>query len=300
MSNNHSGQPRSRIAHLLRVLSVPIILFWLLVAVGTTLFVPGLGEVAAKRSVPMSPLDAPAYKDMMNIGHKFAEFDTDSSAMVVIEGDDKRGDSAHEYYDKIVAKLKVDDHVQFAQDFWSDPLTAAGSQSPDGKAAYVQLFLDGSQGTGRSHKSVAAVRDIVNSVPPPPGVQAHVAGNTALNTDTLIAAHNSMELMTAVTIGVIFVMLLAIYRSLRSAIVGLILVRFELYAAEGIVATAGHLNIIGLTPYAVSMVTMLTIAAGTDYFIFLLGRYQEARSRGQDREEVFYSAYHGVVHVIVG
>ncbi|QZA07724.1 RND family transporter [Mycolicibacter heraklionensis] len=300
MSDQLPHPPRSRIARLLWVLAVPIILFWLLIAIGTTVFTPELGVVAGKHSVPMAPLDAPAFKDMMTIGHKFEEFDTDSTAMVVLEGDDKLGDSAHEYYNEIVAKLKADKHVQNVQDFWSDPLTAAGSQSPDGKAAYVQVFLDGAQGTTPSHASVAAVRKIVDGVPAPPGVQAHVAGNTVLNTDTLIAAHNSMELMTAVTIGVIFVMLLVIYRSLRSAIVALILVRFELYAAEGIVATAGNLDIIGLTPYAVSMVTMLTIAAGTDYFIFLLGRYHEARSRGQDREDAFHTAYNGVVHVIVG
>jgi putative drug exporter of the RND superfamily len=297
--SNEPGS-RSRVARLIRVLAVPIILFWLLVALGTTLFTPALGEVAGKHSVPMTPRDATAFKDMMNIGHKFQEFDTDSSAMVVLEGDDKLGDSAHIFYNKIVEKLKASKHVQFLQDFWSDPLTAAGSQSPDGKAAYVQVFLDGAQGTTPAHASVAEVRKIVKSVPPPPGVKAYVAGNTALNTDTLIAAHNSMDLMTLVTIGVIFVMLLIIYRSLKNAILALILVRFELYAAEGIVATAGNLDIIGLTPYAVSMVTMLTIATGTDYFIFLLGRYHEARSRGEDKEQAYYSAYNGVVHVILG
>ena len=290
----------SRIARLIRILALPIILFWILLALGTTLFTPSLGEVAGKHSVPMTPREAPAFKDMMNIGHKFQEFDTDSTAMVVLEGDDKLGDSAHEFYNKIVAKLKADKHVQNVQDFWSDPLTAAGSQSPDGKAAYVQVFLDGAQGTTPSHKSVAAVRKIVADVPAPPGVKAYVAGNTVLNTDTLIAAHNSMELMTTVTIGVIFVMLLFIYRSLKNALLALVLVRFQLYAAEGVVATAGNLNIIGLTPYAVSMVTMLTIATGTDYFIFLLGRYHEARSRGEDREQAYYTAYDGVVHVILG
>ncbi len=297
--SNEPGS-RSRIARMIRVLAVPIILLWLLVALGTTLFTPALGDIAGRHSVPMTPRDATAFKDMMNIGHKFQEFDTDSTAMVVLEGDDKLGDSAHEFYNKIVAKLKASKHVQFLQDFWSDPLTAAGSQSPDGKAAYVQVFLDGAQGTTPAHRSVAEVRKIVKSIPPPPGVKAYVAGNTALNTDTLIAAHNSMELMTMVTIGVIFVMLLIIYRSLKNAILALILVRFELYAAEGIVATAGNLDIIGLTPYAVSMVTMLTIATGTDYFIFLLGRYHEARSRGEDREQAYYSAYNGVVHVILG
>jgi len=300
MSNETAQPPRSGIARLIRVLAVPIILFWLLLAFGTTLFTPSLGEVAGKHSVPMTPMQAPAFKDMMTIGHKFKEFDTDSTAMVVLEGDDKLADSAHEFYNKIVAKLKADKHVQNVQDFWSDPLTAAGSQSPDGKAAYVQVFLDGAQGTTPSHNSVKAVRKIVNSVPPPPGVKAYVAGNTVLNTDTLLAAHNSMELMTTVTIGVIFVMLLVIYRSLKNAFLALVLVRFELYAAEGVVATAGNLDIIGLTPYAVSMVTMLTIATGTDYFIFLLGRYHEARSRGEDREQAYYTAYHGVLHVILG
>jgi len=300
MSNQPGQASRSRIARLIRILALPIILFWLLLALGTTLFTPSLGEVAGKHSVPMTPREAPAFKDMMNIGHKFQEFDTDSTAMVVLEGDDKLGDSAHVFYNKIVAKLKADKHVQNVQDFWSDPLTAAGSQSPDGKAAYVQVFLDGAQGTTPSHKSVAAVRKIVADVPAPPGVKAYVAGNTVLNTDTLIAAHNSMELMTTVTIGVIFVMLLFIYRSLKNALLALVLVRFQLYAAEGVVATAGNLNIIGLTPYAVSMVTMLTIATGTDYFIFLLGRYHEARSRGEDREQAYYTAYDGVVHVILG
>ena len=300
MSNQPGQASRSRIARLIRILALPIILFWLLLALGTTLFTPSLGEVAGKHSVPMTPREAPAFKDMMNIGHKFQEFDTDSTAMVVLEGDDKLGDSAHEFYNKIVAKLKADKHVQNVQDFWSDPLTAAGSQSPDGKAAYVQVFLDGAQGTTPSHKSVAAVRKIVADVPAPPGVKAYVAGNTVLNTDTLIAAHNSMDLMTTVTIGVIFLMLLGIYRSLKNALLALVLVRFQLYAAEGVVATAGNLNIIGLTPYAVSMVTMLTIATGTDYFIFLLGRYHEARSRGEDREQAYYTAYDGVVHVILG
>ena len=66
------------------------------------------------------------------------------------------------------------------------------------------------------------------------------------------------------------------------------------------VATAGNLNLISLAPYAVSMITMLGIAAAADYFIFLLGRYQEARSCGQDRETAFYTAYDGVLHVILG
>jgi RND superfamily putative drug exporter len=144
---------------MMRVLSLPIILFWLVVAVGLGVLSPSLDDVASKHSVSMSPQGAPAFQAMMNIGHVFNQFDSDSSAMVVLEGRDKLGDDAHQYYNQIVAKLTADKkHVENVQDFWSDPLTAAGSQSPDGKAAYVQVFLVGAQGTSPSHESVAAVR----------------------------------------------------------------------------------------------------------------------------------------------
>ena len=47
--------------------------------------------------------------------------------LVVLEGEEPLGDSAHQFYDQIVAKLQADDqHVEHVQDMWSDPLSAAG------------------------------------------------------------------------------------------------------------------------------------------------------------------------------
>jgi putative drug exporter of the RND superfamily len=292
---------RPAFARLIRLFSIPIIVFWVFVAVALALVSPSLDVVGDEHSVSLSPHDSPAFQSMMNIGAKFQQFDSDSTAMVVLEGQDKLGDSAHDYYNTIVAKLNDDHaHVENVQDFWSDPLTAAGSQSQDGKAAYVQVFLVGAQGTTPSHESVQSVRDIVASVPAPPGVQAFVAGNTVLNADTSIAGHKSLATMALVSIVVILVMLLLVYRSIVTTLIALVIVGIELFAAQGVAATAGNYDIIGLTPYAVSMITMLVIAASTDYVIFLIGRYHEARSTGEDREQAFYTAYHGVTHVILG
>lgn len=300
MSNAHTTPRAPFIPRMIRTLSLPIILMWVLAAVGLGMAIPSLGEVAAARSVPLSPTDAPSYEAMLKIGKVFQQYDTDSAAMVVLEGDEPLGQAAHDYYDEIVAKLNADEHVQNVQDFWSDPLTAAGAQSVDGRSAYVQIFLEGSQGTTESHESVAAVRAIVESVPAPPGIQAHVAGNSVLNADTSVAGHQSMRTMELVSVGVIVVMLVLIYRSFVTVVFALGIIGVELFAAQGFTALAGHIGIIGLTPYAVSMVTMLSLAAGTDYVIFLLGRYQEARSKGLDAEEAFYVAYRGVSHVILG
>lgn len=103
-----------------------------------------------------------------------------------------------------------------------------------------------------------------------------------------------------VTVAVIFIMLLLVYRSIITVVLLLITVGVELTAARGVVAVLGHSGAIGLTTFAVSLLTSLAIAAGTDYGIFIIGRYQEARQAGEDKEAAYYTMYRGTAHVILG
>src|SRR5262249_21783671 len=165
------------------------------------------------------------------------EFRSNSSAMVVLEGDQPLGDAAHRYYAGLIDKLKADTkHVEHVQDFWGDPLTAAGSQSADGKAAYVQLYLAGNQGESLANDSADAVRNIISDSAPPPGVKAYVTGPTPLSRDTTIAGDRSLQLITMVTVGMIFLMLLLVYRSVTTVLLVLVMMFLELAAARGIVA----------------------------------------------------------------
>jgi RND superfamily putative drug exporter len=292
---------RPHIAHWIRWLSIPIILGWLALTVVTNLVVPQVEVVGQEHSVPMSAADAPSTIAMNLIGKTFQEFDSNTSAMIVLESEQPLGDAAHQYYDEIVRKLGADKvHVQHIQDFWSDPLTAAGSQSADGKAAYVQVYLAGNMGERLANESVEAAKKIVQSVPAPPGVKAYVTGPSALNADTHIAGDRSLKLITALTFGVITVMLLFVYRSVITVVLALFMVFLELAVSRGVVAFLGNYNIIALSTFAVNLLTMMAIAAGTDYAIFLFGRYQEARARGMDRLSAYYDMYHGTAHVILG
>jgi RND superfamily putative drug exporter len=91
-----------------------------------------------------------------------------------------------------------------------------------------------------------------------------------------------------------------VYRSVGTLVVPLAGVLIELLVAKGVIATLGHLGMIELSSFAVNIVVSLTLGAGTDYGIFLMGRYQEARQTGQDREEAYYTAYRGVTPIIIG
>src|SRR3984885_13628518 len=153
-SNKHAKRPF--LAHSIRVLAVPIILLWVFIVVLVNTIAPSLEVVGEAHAAPMAPKDAPSMKAMMLMGHNFKEFNSNSTVMIVLEGQQPLGDDAHKYYNNIIAQLQQDPkHIQHIQDFWGDPLTAAGAQSADGKAAYVQLNLVGNQGETRSNNSVA-------------------------------------------------------------------------------------------------------------------------------------------------
>jgi putative drug exporter of the RND superfamily len=299
MSQDQPSRPR--IPHTIRRLSVPILLFWLALAAITNIAVPQLEVVGKTHNVALNSPDAPSLKAIKRIGQAFHEFDTDSSAMVVLEGDKPLGADAHKFYDEMIRKLEQDrKHVEHVQDFWGDTLTAAGSQSSDGKAAYVQVFLAGNQGSAVANESVGAVRDIVDHTKPPPGVKAYVTGAAPLISDQFDVGSKGTAKVTTITIGAIAVMLFFVYRSILTTLLVLVTVLIEMSAARGIVAFLGNAGIIGLSTYATNLLTLLVIAAGTDYAIFFVGRYQEARGAGEDREKAFYTMFHGTAHIVLG
>ncbi len=286
---------------LIRRFSALIALFWLGTAVVTNVFVPQLETVAQKHNASLSPQDAPSLQASKRIGKVFQEFDTDSAAMIVLEGDQPLGAEAHHYYDGLVDKLTQDTkHVEHIQNFWGDPLTAAGSQSADGKAALVQVYLAGNQGESLANESVDSVRDIIDSTTPPPGVRAYVTGAAPLITDQFeVGSHGTLK-TTLITIGVILVMLLWMYRRVTTAILVIFTVMIELTASRGVVAVLANAGLIKLSTYSTNLLTLLVIAAGTDYAIFILGRFHEARYAGQDRVSAFNTMYHGTAHIILG
>jgi putative drug exporter of the RND superfamily len=288
------------IPRMIRKLAVPIILLWLVITYILGATVPPLEQVERERSVSMIPNDAPSFEAMQRMGESFRESNSNSVAMIVLEGQQPLGDDAHRYYDDLIRQLKADTaHVQHIQDFWGDPLTAGAAQSADNKAVYVQMSLTGDLGQAAATESLESVRNIVNKTPPPPGVKAYVTGPVALVSDLSQSGNKTVLLVTGLSLTVILVMLLFFFRSIVTALLLLLLVGVQLQVARGVVAFLGDQGVIGLSTYAVNLLVTLGIAAGTDYGIFFVGRYQEARQAGEEREQAFYTTYRSVAKVVL-
>jgi RND superfamily putative drug exporter len=292
---------RAFVPHLIRILALPIVVFWIGVAVLVNVIAPPLEVVGELHAAPMAPEDAPSMIAMKRMGANFKEFNSNSTIMVVVEGQRPLGPDAHAYYDEIIRKLQQDpQHIQHIQDFWGDTLTAAGAQSPDGKASYVMLNLAGEQGQTLANEGVQAVRKVIDDTKAPPGVRAYVAGPAALTNDLHVIGNASLVRITVITLVAIAGMLLVVYRSIRTTLIQLFLTFLGLLTARGVVSVLATHDAFGLTTFAGNILTMLAIAAATDYGIFIFGRYREDRGMGLDRDDSYYATFKSVAPVIVG
>ncbi|HXO80817.1 MAG TPA: MMPL family transporter, partial [Mycobacterium sp.] len=232
---------KPRIARTIRVLALPIVVIWVLLAVGVNVFVPQLEKVAEEISVPLSPSDAPSVTGMKHIGEKFKEYDSDNLVLVTLVGDKPLGPDAHKFYDELVTKIQADhEHVEHALNFWGQRFTSSGVESYDHKAAYVQVNLKGDQGGAVGDESVAAVRKIVADAKPPAGVRAYVAGQGALTADVIVVGDKSLAKITIITVIVIAIMLMFVYRSIGTVLLTMVILFVGLAAGRGVVSLLGE------------------------------------------------------------
>lgn len=230
--DRHAARPF--IPRMIRTFAVPIILGWLVTIAVLNVTVPQLETVGQIQAVSMSPDAAPSMISMKHIGKVFEEGDSDSAAMIVLEGQRPLGDAAHAFYDQMIGRLQADTtHVQSLQDFWGGSTDRHRRPEQRRQGAYVQVKLAGNQGESLANESVEAVKTIVERLAPPPGVKVYVTGSAALVADQQQAGDRSLQVIEAVTFTVIIVMLLLVYRSIITSAIMLTMVVLGLLATRG-------------------------------------------------------------------
>lgn len=281
--------------------AVLVALAWMVVAGLGNVAVPQLERVAAAHSAAFIPAGADSGIAVTRSAELFGHPTSDNLNYVVLERDQPLQPQDRRYYDTLVAALRADTkHVVSVTDLWADPLTAPLAQSRDGQAADAMVQLSGVLGTSGAGAAVNAVRETVARLAPPAGLHVYVTGPGSTLVDEFAAVDHQMLAITAATVVVIMVLLLVVYRSLVAAAIPLISVGLALAVARPLVAVLGDHGLVEVSLFTVALIAAMILGAGTDYAIFLMGRYHEGRRRGIDPARALTEAYRGVAPVIIG
>jgi putative drug exporter of the RND superfamily len=162
--------------------------------------------------------------------------------------------------------------------------------SDDGSVALTSVLMT-EESTPVAEQAVAAIRRVV---PPPGGNQsglaAYVTGEAGFEADRSEAVQGIDETLLAVTVAVLLLLLLAIYRSPLVALVPLLVVALAYLVAAGVtygLVAAGLTDVSGQTT---AILIVLMFGVGTDYCLLIVARFRDELRRTEDVGEAMSRA----------
>ncbi|MEN4401642.1 MMPL family transporter [Mycolicibacterium senegalense] len=253
---------------------------WLAAAGVLNLAIPQLERTVAEHSAPFTP-ESPTTETLRQMSRDFGVPDTTAVGSIVVSSDRVLDAADTAFYRELVARLVADkDDVAYVLDtYGTDGLEGTGL-SPDGKAIHLIVATTGDVGSTRAHRSTENVRAEVAALPRPAGLDVHFTGAAPTLSDLFSAIDISLAIITVVSVVLITLLLLAVYRSLITSMIPLLTVGISLAVARPVISWLGGNDLLTVSNFTIALVTAMVLGAGTDYGIFLLANYHEGRRRG--------------------
>ena len=159
------------------------------------------------------------------------------------------------------------------------PTVAIPSQ--DGKALLVPVLLDAAKAAdviGSSsplYEGATALRASAANTLTPQGLSVYVAGPGGVLADFVTAFAGIDGILLLVALGVVFLILLVVYRSPVLPIAVLMTAVFGLAVAAMVIYPLADNDVIGLNGQSQGILSILVVGAATDYSLLLVARYRE-------------------------
>ena len=132
-------------------------------------------------------------------------------------------------------------------------------------------------------EDAADLKDSIAAVTAPDGVTARLFGQATINNDFVRLAEEGLQKGESIGIVVALIILLVVIGAAVAASLPILLAIAAIATAIGLTALVGQ--IFDLTFFVVNFITMIGLAVGIDYALFIVARYREERVRGFDKLE---------------
>lgn len=159
--------------------------------------------------------------------------------------------------------------------------------APDGRAAMVVVPFAGTD-SAKIAEHVPTVRALVRGGE---GLAVHVTGPAGIQAD-LKEALGAIDLMlVAVTMAVILVILIVVYRSPLLPFLVLLVAGLALGTTQGVIYLLAKQDVLSLGAEVQGILNVLVLGAGTDYALLLVSRYREELRRHESRFDAMRVAW---------
>ena len=120
------------------------------------------------------------------------------------------------------------------------------------------------------------------------GFTVQVAGQATLESDFTTIAEEDLRKGESIGIGIALLVLIVVFAAVVAALVPIIMAIFAIAVALGLVALIGQIWEFNL--FVTNMVSMIGLAVGIDYSLFIVSRYREERKKGFQKLDAIAAA----------
>ena len=245
-----------------------IIAFWLVAGALCIALFPSLGSAVNTDNSSFLPPSSPSVH-AMNLAAPFQPTN-DTTGTLVVLGKSKLSSSDQQSITKLENKIAKDDHVVSVSD---------QGLSKDGKVNKAQLVISVQTSSTDASPTVAAIRSTMSSFALPSGLSAYLTGQLPSAVDNQNSQAHAQKLTEDLSVLVILVMLIIVFRAVGAPLVTLLPAIWVLLMSGAIIAEASKAGL-QVSTITETMLTVLLLGAGTDYGLFFIMRVREEIAGG--------------------
>jgi len=255
-----------------------IIAFWLVAGALCIALFPSLGSAVNTDNSSFLPASSPSVH-AMNLAAPFQPTN-DTTGTLVVLGKSKLTSSDQQSITKLENKIAKDDHVVSVSD---------QGLSQDGQVDKAQLVISVLTSSTKASPTVAAIRSTMSSFALPSGLSAYLTGQLPSAVDNQNSQAHAQKLTEDLSVLVILVMLIIVFRAVLAPLVTLLPAIWVLLMSGAIIAEASKAGL-QVSTITETMLTVLLLGAGTDYGLFFIMRVREEIAGGASAHQAIERA----------
>jgi RND superfamily putative drug exporter len=257
-----------------------VIIAWVALAAGLNLLAPSLDEVSSSDQKDFLPEDAPFVHAQEVLERAFPEQSAASSSVVVVDAGpdgDVRAPAAWAFIEELEAWLGSDEapyNISQVAGPAGAPELADRLISASGRVALVGVGMSSGMDLKPTDDAVRAIDGWLEEHTPD-GLGVYQSGEAALNTQAEESAFATMDRTLWITLVLVVVAVLAIYRSPVSPLIPLFAVTMALLVTLAVAGLLAQAGVIAVLTEVQTLLVAVMYGAGTDYCLFLISRFRE-------------------------
>jgi uncharacterized membrane protein YdfJ with MMPL/SSD domain len=262
----------------------PLLAGWVALAVAITFIAPNLDDVTSNDQSDFLPDDAASFKAAQLVENYFPWLKQGPTAVLVFDAGAGQPISSPEnmaFIAQISDWLAGPDKPEYVEAVLSptlNPEAAARLIAQDGQIGMVTISV----GTSEHDEQATLLDEIGEKLESAPAsLKVYRTGEVAINREYNETLTESVDRTVFVTLALVILILLMIYRSPVSPFIPLFVVTVAFMIARGMVAWLAE-SVFTVSDTATMLLIVVMYGAGTDYCLFLISRFREEMAEQND------------------